>query len=458
MDRTYTFREMLAALGRRRWLAIATAFVVLAVGAALVVALPPEYRSESVMQMEPHRLPPEFMPAAATSFEERMRTLKHSVLARPILERVLRETDFYKDWKDDPDEALERLRKNVEVRLEGELAAGPPALLFVVEVRGPDREKVAKAADMIPRLWADLTRQVLTGQARNLRDTLQKQIGEMGKEMAAQEEKLVAFKTEHGVETPDANESNLRAAAAIHGQIDMRLMAIADAERRRTTVLVSVPEQFTGPGLAESGLEDAQRRLEAARASYGPDNPDVKRYERAVAEASARSADMMKRFRKDRLDAQVSRIDEEVRGHETAIRDLQKQYDRYLKRLDAAPRWGEAYRAMSREYDALKLKYASVLSRAADAQAAEQLLAADAPGLFRFVQAAATATKPAGPDRVKLGLVAVAVAIMLSLLAVGGAEYFDTTLRGAQDAGAFGVPVLAAIPRIGPRGRVAAQR
>jgi hypothetical protein len=43
------------------------------------------------------------------------------------------------------------------------------------------------------------------------------------------------------------------------------------------------------------------------------------------------------------------------------------------------------------------------------------------------------------------------------LLAAAGAEYFDTTLRGPQDAGSFGVPVLATIPRIGPR-RAGAQR
>jgi len=60
-------------------------------------------------------------------------------------------------------------------------------------------------------------------------------------------------------------------------------------------------------------------------------------------------------------------------------------------------------------------------------------------------------SRPAGPDRLKLLLVALAAAIATGLLAAAGAEYFDTSLRGPQDAGTFGVPVLAAIPRIGPR-------
>src|SRR5919205_1779203 len=121
MERTYTIRELLAALHRRRWLALCAAAIVLVVSAVFVLALPSEYRAESVMQIEPHHLPADFMPAAYTSFEERMRTLKHGVLARPVLERVLQETDFYPGWERDPDEAIEKLRRNVEVRLEGEV-------------------------------------------------------------------------------------------------------------------------------------------------------------------------------------------------------------------------------------------------------------------------------------------------------------------------------------------------
>ena len=46
-------------------------------------------------------LPADFFPAQyGTSFEDRMRTVKHGVLARPVLERVIRETDFYPDLRE----------------------------------------------------------------------------------------------------------------------------------------------------------------------------------------------------------------------------------------------------------------------------------------------------------------------------------------------------------------------
>ncbi len=456
MGRTYTIHELSGALRRRRWLAVGVGTAVVAVGTAAVLALPAEYRAESVTQIEPHQIPADFFPAAYVSFEERMRTLKHGLLARPVLEKVLRETDFWGDGEKDFEANVDRLRRNVEVRLEGEMVAGPPSLLFVVEVRGPDREKVARAAQMIPDQYAALTRQTLQRQAANLREALGRQLDGLSKKMRAEEEKLVAFKNQHASSVPEAGEANMRAAGILGAQIEMRLGAIAEAQRRKTAVYTSVPEAVSDAGLVGVGAEDVQRRLEATRAMYGPDHPDVKRLERQWQEVAARNEDGVKRWRKDRIDGQLARIDGEIREQETAIAGLRPQLAEYQKRLEAAPRLGEQYRVLSREWETLRGKYGSTLSRATDAEAAEALLAADSGTLFRTLQPAQAASLPAGPNRLNLFLAALAAAIGAALLAVAAAEYFDSSLRGPQDATAFGVPVLASIPHIGPR-RIGAQ-
>jgi uncharacterized protein involved in exopolysaccharide biosynthesis len=442
---------MLDVLQRRRWLAAGTGVVVLLVAALVALALPPEYRAESVMQIEPHHIPADFFPSSVTSFEERMRTLKHGVLARPVLEKVLEETQFYDDWKSDPDEAIARLRRNTEVRLEGEVSGGPPSLLFVVEVRGRDREKVARAADLIPRAYADLTRNVMQTQAQNLQDVLARQLDDLGKRMTAEEQKLVAFKAQHALEMPDANDANQRAASTLVAQIDMRLGHVADAQRRRTALLGLIPEAISDAGLAGANAEDVLRRLETARAQYGDDHPEVKRLQRQYQEVSSRSAEQLKRFRRDRFDAQVAAIDREIQENQETVKQLQGELAAVQKRLEAAPRRAEQYRVLSREWETLRGKYASTLSRASDAAAAGALLAADAPNLFRVVQTAVAPSRPAGPNRLNLMLIGLAVAIGAALLVTAAAEYFDSSLRGPQDASAFGVPVLASIPRIGAR-------
>jgi uncharacterized protein involved in exopolysaccharide biosynthesis len=454
MERTYTLHDLLAVVRRRRTLALAVAGAALVVGAIAVVALPSEYEAASVVQIEPRRLPADFFPAQyGASFEDRMRTVKHGVLARPVLERVIRETDFFPDLRGDMDEAVSRMRRAVEVRLEGEVAGGPPALLFVVEVRGKDRERVARAADLLPRVYGEMTREILVAQARTLRETLDAQATELGKEMSGHEARILAFKLAHVSELPEMIETNARSLARVQALMDMRLGAIADARRRRGDLLASVPEGPSATGLAEAGLDAAVRRLQAAEAAYGADHPDVRRARREWQEAQARRDDELQRFRSERVEAQLARIDGDVRDDRAALAALEQERQALQRRIDAAPRWGQELANLSRDYDVLRGRYAAAIARRSDAAAAEALLAADQRVMFRVVEAPAVPTRPVAPDRPRLLWLAVFAALGLGLAAAGVAEWLDASVRGPEDAGALGAPVLAAIPRIGPAGR-----
>jgi protein tyrosine kinase modulator len=450
MERTYTLQDVLEALRRRRKVALLAGALVLAAGLAITLLTPAEYTAASTVQIEPRRLPVDFFPAQGiVPFEDRMRTVKHGVLARPVLERVARETGIFSELG--PDEAVERLRQRTEVRLEGEVPGGPPALLFVVEVRGPDPVKVKQAAELLPRYYEQLTRDVLAGQARALRETLDAQTAAMAGELAGHERKILEFKRQHAPELPEMIETNSRAAARDQALIEMHLGAITDARRRRSELLASIPEGPSVPGMSEAALDAAQRKLQAAEAAYSPDHPDVKRARREVEEAQARRDEEVDRFQKERVQQYLVRIDGELREHQAAVTSLSSELASYQRRVDAAPQWGQELAALSRDYEVVRAKYASTVSRRADAAAAEELLAADGGRLFRTVEAPTAPTRPAAPDRGRMAMLAVLAAVVAGLAAGGAAEWLDGSMRGPQDAGALGVPVLAAIPRIGPR-------
>ncbi len=454
MERTYTLHDLIAALRRRRAVALVAAAIVGVVGAIAALAVPTEYTATSMTQIEPRRLPPDFFPAqSATSYEDRMRTIKHGILARPVLEQAIRETDFFPDLRDDLDEAVSRMRRDVEVRLEGEVPAGPPALLFVVEVHGPDRGKVAKAANLLPRIYAELTRKVMSEQARNLRQVLDAQTADMAKTLSQDEAKIVAFKQQHEPELPEMVETNARSIARLQSLVQMRHEWIADARRRRSEVLAAAPEGPSVAGMAEADYDGVLRHVRQLEASYGPDHPDVKRARRELAQARTRRDAEVKRFEDDRVGQHVAAIDAEIRDGQQSVAALQKELDGLEARVDAAPRWGAELASLSRDYDVLRARYATNVSRRADAAAAEALLAGDEPGMFRTVQEAVAPSRPSAPDRPRLLWLAVLAAVVAGLGAAGVTEWLDASLRGPEDAAALGVPVLAAIPRIGPRGR-----
>lgn len=452
MERTYTIHDLFAALRRRKVIALVVSVIVLATGVALALLTPAEYTASSTVQIEPRRLPVDFFPAQGVApFEDRMRTIKHGILARPVLEKVVKETDFFPDLRGDLDQAVEKLRRQVEVRLEGEVPGGPPALLFVVEVRGADPRKVKAAAELLPRFYEEMTREVLASQARALRETLDAQVTEMSKALAEHERKILGFKLEHAAELPEMIDTNARAAARAQALVEMHLSAIADARRRRNTVLASIPEGPSAPGMSEAALDAATRRVQAAEAAYGPEHPDVRRARRELQEAQGRRDEEVEGYRKGRVSEQLARLDEEVAEHQQALTGLQAELASYQKRVEAAPRWGQELAARSRDYEVLRAKYVSTVSRRADAAAAEQLLAADGQALFRVIEPALAPTRPSAPDRGRMLLLAVLACIAAGLAAAGLAEWLDGSMRGPEDAAALGVPVLAAIPRIGPR-------
>ncbi len=452
MERTYTFEDLRAALRRRRWLGLAVFVVILAAGLALTALLPAEYTASSTVQIEPRRLTADFLPAQGiVPLEDRMRTVKHGILARPVLERVIRETDFFPDMKDDLDGAVERLRRQIEVRLEGEVPGGPPALLFVVSVRGRDPAKVKAAAELLPRHYEEMTRQVLASQARVLRQTLDAQTEQMSKDLSEGERKILEFKQAHLDALPEAADANARASGRAQALLEMEQGALQEAQRRRAALLDAIPEGVSAAGLSEGAVDAAERKLQAAEAAYGPNHPDVLRARRELDDARARRDQELDRYQKLRVDEGLARIDGEVKEHRAQVAALRRDIDRYAQRAEVAPQWGQELAALTRDYDTLRAKYVTTVSRRADAASAEELLNADGAGLFRVVEPAVVPAHPSAPDRSRLALLSLLAAVALALGAVTVKEWADSSLRGPEDAASHGVPVLAAIPRIGRR-------
>ena len=247
---------------------------------------PPEYTAASVVQIEPRRISPDFFPAQnATPFEDRMRTIKHAVLARPVIERVIRETDFFPDLHDDMDEAITRFRRQVEVRLEGEVPGGAPALLFVVRCAGATRRRSRGAATLLPEVYGELTRDVLSRQARALRETLDAQAAEMSRPLRARGE-APRVQAEHAAELPELVDDNARAVG--RSPVARRSCGRRRhrARRRRSELLASSPRGRARPAWRGG----ARRRGAPARGRRGgvrPGPPGREAGPAGVAEAGA---------------------------------------------------------------------------------------------------------------------------------------------------------------------------
>jgi uncharacterized protein involved in exopolysaccharide biosynthesis len=252
-------------------------------------------------------------------------------------------------------------------------------------------------------------------------------------------------------ELPESTETNARASARAQALLEMEQGALLDARRRRAALLDAVPEGASSAGMAEGAVDAAERKMQAAQAAYGAGHPDVLRAKRELQEAQARRDEELDRYHKLRVDESLARVEAEVKTHRAQMAALRREIEQHARRTEEAPRWGQELSALTRDYDTLRAKYVATISRRVDAASAEALLGADGPGLFRVVEPAALPEHPSAPDRSRLSILALLVAVAAAIGAVTLSEWADGSLRGPEDAAGHGVPVLAAIPRIARR-------
>jgi uncharacterized protein involved in exopolysaccharide biosynthesis len=150
------------------------------------------------------------------------------------------------------------------------------------------------------------------------------------------------------------------------------------------------------------------------------------------------------------LRGQISNLDKE-------IADLEQQGQTYRDRLDQTPRWAEELAVLNRDYELVRTKYQSLLSRKVEAEVSRDLEAKARADLFHVLSAAAVPAAPFKPDRAAGLLLALLLSLGAGALAGLFRELQDQSVRGLEQARALQVPVLAMVPEI-PAGPAAHTR
>jgi uncharacterized protein involved in exopolysaccharide biosynthesis len=119
----------------------------------------------------------------------------------------------------------------------------------------------------------------------------------------------------------------------------------------------------------------------------------------------------------------------------------------YQRRVDDAPRLEQEMGQLSRDYEATREVYRSLLGRHEEALIGQTMEAQRGGEVFRLVETAVPPERPAAPDRTLLLLIGTAAAGALAVGAAFLAEQIDSSFHSADALRSFSsVPVVAAIP------------
>ncbi|HLL54421.1 MAG TPA: Wzz/FepE/Etk N-terminal domain-containing protein [Myxococcaceae bacterium] len=443
MERGMTADQVLGALWRRKALVSAIAVGVFALGATFVASLPNVYTSTAVVRVEPQRPTPEMVQRTVSELiEQRLLTVRQELLARPVMQRAIEELNLYPEivQKKGMDAAVERMRKDLEVKVEGENA-------FELTYSSNNPETAAKVANRLPEIYAEQALKVRQGQASRAAQLFGDEVTTLKKQLSDWEQKIIQFKVAHMGELPEQLEMNMRGLERIGAQLSTKSEELRVAESRRSDLARAhfAADTEAGRMLAmESGLT---RELVGARSQWTGDHPEVKRLEGELEAMKEKRREAEGRMYAERQEK--SRVTGMIAAIETDIAQLHKQAEAFQARLDRTPRWAHELAVLQTDYDATKTKYQSVMSRKVEAELAQDLEMRSAKHLFNVVSPAGVPTGPAKPDRLGGMAIALLLALALAVLTAVILEMRDDSLRDtAEVKERLPIPVLAVVPNL----------
>lgn len=443
---------------RRKWPALLAFTVVLAGGGGLTAGLPDVYQATATVRVDP---PPGIAPPTAGEVETRLQLVTQQVLSRERLADLLHRFRLYDDLqhKVSEDELLKRTRSDIRVALKEFGAPGQErasTTAFTVAFRGREPNIASLVANTVASWYVEEDLRFRSGAA----DALRGQVEDVRKRLEEQERRLGEFRNSHPGELPQQFEVNLATLQRLDAELRLASEARARAQERRATLAAQLAEADSAAGRdpesPEARLAQLKQELADQRRAYTERYPDVGRLvaeiaalERKVAAKAPSAEGERNRGSRLHLEAALREVDGEIRslgGQEEALR---RETAAYRRRIEDAPRQGQAFEEMARDYETTKALYNGLLKRYEEARLASGAVEAGGEARFRLLEPALPPQVAAAPNRPKLALMTLVLAVALAGLLVAILEQADTSFHSVDDVRAFTrVPVLVSVPEM----------
>ena len=443
MERGMTADQVLVALWRRKALIGAIAAAVFAVGAAVVMTRPSMYEASSVVRVETQRPSEEMVQRTVSELiEQRLLTVRQELMARPVLQKAIEEMNLYPDIVSEKgmEAAVNRMRKDITVRVEGESA-------FELTYASTDPNVAAQVANRLPQLFAEEAQKSRQEQAARATRLFEDEVVALSKSVTEWEKKIAQFKVDHQGELPEQLEMNMRGLERVGALLQTKSEELRVAEARRSDLARARNAADSEAGRMEAAEHSLTQGLVAARSSWTADHPEVKRITQELNVMRERRKDAEGRQFAERQER--ARVADLITNIQKEIEGLHEQAKEYQSRLDRTPQWAHALGVLNRDYEIARTKYQSVVSRRVEAELAQELEAKSAASLFNTISPAGVPVAAARPDRVSGLLIAFLLALGVGVLTGVVMEMRDDSIRDTQELrDRLPLPVLAVVPNM----------
>jgi polysaccharide chain length determinant protein (PEP-CTERM system associated) len=481
--------RVLEIVRRRVLLAVSVFLVVLAAAVSFALSLPDLYRSTALVVVERPISESVVRTPLAGELESRLYVIKQEILSRERLTNLIDRFNLYPDLRTraSADEVLAQARNDIAVQPAGpeQVSGRTKTVSFTLSYTGDSRSTVADVTNAVAAFYIQQNQQMRTDEATRTTAFLQQQLAEAKVQLDRHDTTMQTFTNRFTGELPQqvgvnlATLDRLNTQLRLIGEQQIRLIEQRDhlLEGLRDpvgAVGVATAAEISPEGIERlKNIEEIKQQLSQAEAQFTEKHPDVVRLreqlavmerdyktaeeevsrKRQQAEQAARANNpgdpnapppQVRRRTVESLGSELERLQQE----EASVR---QQILAFERRLESSPQRQQDYSLITRDYATAKDQYDSLLKRLEEAQFTQSLETDRAGETFRVLEPALPPEGPAAPNRFRLLIMGLLLAIAAAAAAILIREQFDTAFHSVDEVRDYTtVPVLVSIPPIGP--------
>jgi polysaccharide chain length determinant protein (PEP-CTERM system associated) len=461
-----------AVVRRRLAVMVSVAGVVLLGSILLAALLPNRYEAWTTLLVAPQTVSKRLVEPGVedSDLNNRLHLMTMQILSRGRLSKVIDDLQLY------PEESQEMTREEVIEIMRDDIRVEPVLPEMGQARRRDDLEintfrlyysshSAQTAAAVAQRLANDFIDEHIRERVETSTGTsefIEAELERLATAIRGVEERIAQVKQSNAGRLPEDLDANQRLLERAIGDLRLaqRDVAIAesDAAFYRQQALTGAFDRYRGAA-PDTPLERKQRleiALGEARARGLTDkHPDIIAYNQEIAELTAKIEDAQSDedtgLSTDQAIAtnEAQRAELRAQSARAEIARMQAQVAEIEDRLGRTPQVAEQLAALEREHEHLYASFQDFSSKRLDAGVAANMERRQKGEQFRVLETAFPPPAPASPKR----LLIIALGFMLALAAgvASGllAEVVDTSVHEGREAQeAFGIPVLASIPRV----------
>jgi polysaccharide chain length determinant protein (PEP-CTERM system associated) len=421
---TAVLLNLLKAIGKYRWHAVAITWIVAVIGWVVVLRLPNQYDASARVYVDTQSILKPLLSGMTTvpNLEQQVMFMRRTLISRPNIERLMRDVDLDVKAKDSKEHD-----KMVD------------ELMGKIWISGTERDDIYTIgySSENPKLSKDLVSALLAifvegsfsgkkGDSEKAISFIDDQIKNYEEKLRAAENTLKEFKIAHIGIMPRGGEGDFGGQLMqATDQLNQAKVELAEAEQARNAIKRQITGEPAKPGEAtvdpvmldpemEGRISAAQKNLDALRLQYTEQHPDVIATKRLIDQLLAQKAEMARTRKRSsdpganyspmlqQLNVSLSQAEARLASMRARVNEYSERVARLRTQSVTAPEIEAQLAQLNRDYTINRENYQHLVERRESARLSGDLSSATDMLTFRVIDPPMVPNRPSGPNRVRL--------------------------------------------------------